>query len=62
MSFYSLLILYSLLCAYLMLGTDLGNRDSVGSKVKFSPFSHRAYILEGATDFSQIIKDNCELV
>ena len=43
-----------------MLGTDLGNRDSVGSKVKFSP-SYHAYILQGATDINQIIKDSCEL-
>lgn len=51
-----------LLSTYHMPGTDLYSGDTMGSKVRFSPFSHCTYILEEETDINQIIKTNCKLV
>lgn len=45
-----------------MPGTDLYSGDTMGIKVRFSPFSHCTYILEEETDINQIIKTNCKLV
>lgn len=45
-----------------MPGTDLDIIDTMGCRVRFSPFSYYAHILEEETDINQIIKNNCKLV
>lgn len=45
-----------------MPGTDQGNRDTMGSRIRFGLFSHCSYGLEEETDINEIIRNNCKAV
>ena len=45
-----------------MPGTDQGNGDTVGSSIRFNPFSHCPYGLEEETDTNEIIKNTRQTV